>query len=309
LEIAQRLMKRAEHIAQHARSIQKAVYGAALALDAKEYLGHKTPTTSLEALALQHKLEVTAECMFYGVVYNLNVKKRLKEIRREVHSIGNWLEKKTRKRSELDAMVGIVGELVLSFREHYQFDEEQYCLNRLRRLHRGIWFQKRLYGSKPKTNPKTGRLRIAWNFTQRWARRLTVPVWGPVLLLIWACRLYLDLLLNSLKIFLLAIVLWVAGLSVAYEQFCDKCDVRDVVAQSQTADSAPAADGATKHVRYEHGINHAMTSFFGIQPPHDLDDLEGYGYGPFIITIIAITMGFVHLGIFVSHVYSLVSRR
>ena len=53
------------------------MYGALLALEAQELLANRTPTTALEALAVRHELEVTAECMFYGVEYNFDVRRRL----------------------------------------------------------------------------------------------------------------------------------------------------------------------------------------------------------------------------------------
>ncbi|PYT03421.1 MAG: hypothetical protein DMF60_18445 [Acidobacteria bacterium] len=138
LVIAKCLIGRSEKILEQAQSVPEAVHGAVLALEAQEYLGNRTPTTSLEALALKHQLEVLAECLFYGVEYNMNVRSRFEEIEKEVKSIGEWFRPKTRKVSMLNAEVRIVSELALQFREHNQFDEEQECLARIRELYRHL---------------------------------------------------------------------------------------------------------------------------------------------------------------------------
>ncbi|MGH9825517.1 MAG: hypothetical protein ACREDR_19980, partial [Blastocatellia bacterium] len=64
LAVADRLIQRAESMLQSARSVPDAVQGALLALEAHELLCNRTPTTTLEAIALKHQLEATAECMF-----------------------------------------------------------------------------------------------------------------------------------------------------------------------------------------------------------------------------------------------------
>src|SRR5205085_6309754 len=142
LVIASRLIQRADHVLQSASSLPQAIHGALLALEAQEYLGHRTPTTSLEALALKHQLEVLAECMFYGVEYNMDVMSRFQEIQKEVDSIGWWFQPGSRKLSKLNAEIRIVSEMLKMFRDHSQFDEEQKSLKRIRTLHRHLWFRR-----------------------------------------------------------------------------------------------------------------------------------------------------------------------
>ena len=56
-----------------------------------------------------------------------------------------------------------------------------------------------------------------------------------------------------------------------------------------------------------HGYVDAMTSFFGLQPAHELEaSIKEHGVW---LNMAAILLGFVHLGIFISHLYSMVSRR
>jgi len=258
LEIADRLIERAERILQSATSVPDAVHGAVLALEAQELLGNKTPTTTLEALALKHELEVTAECMFYGVEYNFDVKTRIKDIQRDVKSIGNWFRSKTRRRSELNAEFGILSELVRIFRQYNQFDEEQECLQQIREVHRHLWFRKH----------------------KSWA-------W-----IFYPARWYIEYLLGRMHRFVAAIALWIFALGLLFH------------ASEQQSGSWLAKFSGT--------LVHVFTSFFGLQPPHEMamhapDSALNLPLAWAVIFAIAI--GFVHLGIFVSHLYSIIARK
>lgn len=256
LEIADRLIQRAERILNSAISVPEAIHGALLALEAQELLGNKTPTTALEALSLKHQLEVTAECMFYGVEYNFDVKSRFKDIEKEVKSIGRWFYPRTHRLSELNAEINILSDLVRRFRQYNQFDEEQECLQRIRQLHRHLWFRK----------------------NKSWA-------W-----LFYPIRAYVEYLLGHLHRFVIAIIFWFLSLSFLF----DAC-IKD------------------KHsnifINMLRGPAHAITFFFGMQPPYDMGGLEGKGLYLELLTLFTIVMGFIHLGIFISHFYSIVSRR
>lgn len=262
LEIANHLLARANRILHSAQTVPEAVHGALLALDAQEYLGHRTPTTSLEALALKHILEVTAECKFYGVEYNKDVRSRFGEVERDLKSIGRWFRKKTRRLSVLNAEMGIVSALVMRFREYNQFDEEQECLACLRRLNRQLWSRK--HGA--------------------WA--------APFYLFRW----YVDSLLGSVLVFVVAIVGWIGLLSFLFAAYCN--------CHAVTTPDKPMEINAVLH-----GLGHAVTTFFAIQPAHTTAEIELIGYPAFALGLLAVLAGFVHLGIFVSHLYSLIARR
>ncbi len=64
-------------------TLRMSVRRATFATDALELTGHRTPTTALEALSTKHQLELTAECHFSGIEYNVDVKSRLAEIRKK----------------------------------------------------------------------------------------------------------------------------------------------------------------------------------------------------------------------------------
>lgn len=140
LLIADKLIERARKILDEANTVQDCIHGALLALEAQELLGYKTPTTCLEAIALKHQLEVKAECMFYGVGYNIDMENRFKEIEGEVKAVSEWFHPSVRKRSYLNAQLGIITELVEILRDYGQFDEELQCLKKIRKLNRQFYF-------------------------------------------------------------------------------------------------------------------------------------------------------------------------
>lgn len=125
LEVVERLVRRAQRGPGEGPSVPAMIYGALLALEAHEITANRTPTIALEALTLKHQYEVRAECLFLGVKYNLDVTKRLKEIREEVCTIGTWFEPWTRRDSKAEARGNIVNRLVAEYAANNQFEEEQ----------------------------------------------------------------------------------------------------------------------------------------------------------------------------------------
>ncbi|MGZ5434606.1 MAG: hypothetical protein ACXWID_01615 [Pyrinomonadaceae bacterium] len=257
LLIADFMIHRAQHILKNADAVADTIRGATLALDAQEYLGYRTPTTSLDAVALKHQLEVQAECMFYGVEYHLDTKRRFAEIRSEMDSASAWFRSTTRDVSKVNANLGIVSDLVRIYRNFNQFDEEQAGLIELRHLCRSLWLKR----------------------NRSWA-------W-----LFWLPRWYIDHLLNSISTFAIVILGWLLVFGTLYAKL-------------------PPHNGehAVKS-RLAHGFEDAIVTFFGLQPPHELFDLEKSGLAVVWVTMFLIIMSFLHLGVFVSHLYALTTRR
>ncbi len=139
LRIAKTLLDRSEKILRTAETVPDAIHAALLALEAKEILACRTPTTALEALAVQQLGEITAESMFYGIEYNLNVKDRFQEVQREVQAISRWFSTDGSKKSEINARLTIIENLAQRFRELNQFEEEQECLVEARKLRFEFW--------------------------------------------------------------------------------------------------------------------------------------------------------------------------
>lgn len=254
LVIADRLIARAERMLAEIRTVPQAVYGAVLATDALELLGGKTPTTSLEALMLRHQFEALAECQFVGTQHHVDVKSRITDLVIEVDSLAFWFGKtaRSRKVARWNAELAILNKLINVFSEHNQFDEDQKLQVRARRLHRKLWLHER-------------------------------PLLKPLEIVPW----YVEKLLASVPIFLLAIAGWILIMGLLFH-FVKAPDV--TVGQ---------------------GIADAFSSFLGVQPPADdkLWNSEHGWNGPFCLIAATIALGFLHLGIFISHLYSIVTRK
>lgn len=139
LLIAEWLLTRARSILDDSPGFTDIIRGAVMATDALELTGLRTPTVAVEALRLKHQFEVLAECKFSGVEYHIPIEERLKEIRRDVYAISRWFGRKKRREASMNAQMAILTSLVRVFREHGQFDEEQQCMARMRRLHNALW--------------------------------------------------------------------------------------------------------------------------------------------------------------------------
>lgn len=296
LEVATRLVTRAERLRQNAESAIRAVQGAVLAVDAMELLGEKAQTTFLEALTLKHEFEAIAECQFQGVQMHFDVKSRMKDIRYEISQLSRFFNPSPSicKEAEWNAEAAIISRLIKIYQNYNEFDEELAFQVRSRALNRRLWFKSKMgvFGDE-----------------LRWANPL---YWAPC---------YVHGLLRSIPLFSLAILLWIGVLSGLF------------------AFASPASNSARLHK----GFEDAVTSFFSVGSPthHDegtlisllsssdtssteerlsiieknmvfiYDKVNEEKYPPQYMAIIclAIIAGFIHIGIFISHLYLISSRK
>jgi hypothetical protein len=256
LVIAEKLINRGEKIFDEAKAVQDCIHGATLALEAQELLGYRTPTTSLEAIALRHKLEVKAECMFYGMEHNIDVKNRIEEIEKEVDVVAQWFNPRVKKRAALNAKMGIITEVMRIFKNYGQFDEEEECLNYFRGLNR------------------------RWSLMQPGFK-------GTFFWIIFPIRWYVEKLVGSLPLFILALISWPALLGIFSAWTRAKFFVNEEF-----------------KFRFWDHVMDSFSTFFGLQPGNFPTNAQGK-----ILTIILIFLGFIHLGIFISHLYTLITRR
>lgn len=159
LAIADFLIGRARKILDDAKSCEGYVLGAVLALEAKELLCGQSMTTALEAVSLQHQLEVKAECSFLGVAHEIEVEPRFEEIESEVNMTIGIPEK---SKSTIDKIISIfkkcetrlyaksyntqleiVNNIRGIFNDYEQFDEEERCIIKTRK------FRQRLHWHQP----------------------------------------------------------------------------------------------------------------------------------------------------------------
>lgn len=140
LLIVNRLLCRADRLLVTGDNVLDAVQGATLALDAAELLDEKTPTSHLQAIALRHKLETIAECLFHGVGQNPDINARINEVIREVERAGRWYAPPRREEQILNAQISVLNELIVRYREFNRFDEEGACAHEMQhRIARSLW--------------------------------------------------------------------------------------------------------------------------------------------------------------------------
>jgi hypothetical protein len=266
LEIAESLINRAKRIYHEAKLLEECIYGAVLASEAIDLLDYRTPTTCLEAIALRHELEVKAECMFYGVEYNIDIKNRLRELKSEIGTVSRYFHKSVKEKSSLNAQMMIVTEIMKIFRDHGQFDEEQECMKYFRKLNRQWYFKKHSY-----------------------------------LIFFKPLRYYFDTLIGNFRYFLIAILLLPLILGIMSHTL--KADFKEKNAGNTTAQSVP--DGSHQNDwDISNHIVHAYFTFYGLMPVKFPINVSAK-----VIIMILVIAGFFHLGIFVSFLFTILSRR
>lgn len=293
-QIAEALLVRARRLERDAKSAVAAVHAALLAHEARHLLQDKTLALSLEALAIQHRMEVTAECAFVGTSSRLEVGRRFAELNRDIQKIvGKGKEKGYRTHQTYNALVEIADDLRQIYRHYDQFQEEAEVINKLR------WYEWRLkYAS---FQPDSGR---------RWLISRTAFV--PKLLFGGIPEGYFNIVLGGFWRIALAMFLWVALFGALYDsnKLCHK-------------------EAACACYQYDDWLRHSAATFFAAQqgtagdPKYQLDDVGNGGSAKEVltmkdkpsfttfwsITIAEMILGFIHLGIFVSFLFQKISRR
>ncbi|MCY1528086.1 hypothetical protein D9M68_631780 [compost metagenome] len=132
--IAKELIARAQHILDNARQVIDAVHAATLALEAKELLNGLTPSLALHAFSIQQEAEVTAECLFVGTEYNVELKERFKDIEKEIACISERFSSHQQKKIQLNAQLALIESMAGIYGSYRQFEEELKCLNEARKL-------------------------------------------------------------------------------------------------------------------------------------------------------------------------------
>ncbi len=124
------LLARSRQVLRETRdfpSVKEAIYAAVLASEAMRALGRRVPGLSLEALALQQRAEVEAECCFLGTESGFDVHERLLHVDQLIGMIlrkPSSLQSPARERQRANARIEVVAEIRRVFREFDKFDEE-----------------------------------------------------------------------------------------------------------------------------------------------------------------------------------------
>lgn len=255
LLIADKLTQRSRAVLEQAKSPSDAFLAATLALNAKELLANRTPTTALKALTLQHRAEVMAESLFHGIEFNLDVESRFADIKREVKAISRWFSGRRRRRVALNARLAIVEELAREFSELDQFEEERKCRAEARRLYFDFWA-----------------------YQSSW-RLFLLPLLR-----------YLSFSLRSLPVFLGLVTFWIILFGVGWDLL------------------EPTVHGVNDQ-SFWNAFTSSVVFFFTLTPPGTYwGGAERQVLWNSVITFQSV-VSLSHLGLLVSHIYLIVSRR
>jgi hypothetical protein len=308
LLVSEILLARCDARLNSVRTVKDAVAGAVMATSALELLGPKTPTTARDALELKHRFEVLAECQFGGIQYNLQPEQRFGEIRRDMKLLGRWYGVGSRDTAVFNGELTIISRLMRVYRDYEEFDEEEQCRARMRSLQRAIWWR------KSRRNP------FSW---------FVLPV-----------RAYIEFLIGSMTRFAAALVVWIFLLSLAFSHFEEQARehargqltgemavVADVFLSpspsgepsmmtpwtSAQAETAWVVCDEPCQARIVGSIEPALPDFYPLSSAisffFGVELLESPEKGWVAVSIVAMLAGFIHLGIFISQLYSIVARK
>jgi hypothetical protein len=187
-----------------------------------------------------------------GMQEHVDVRSRIVDLSREVKALSNWFgeTKQERKVAGWNMELAVIDKLIEVFRDNNQYDEEQELQICARMLHRKLWIQAR-------------------------------PWFKPVEWVPW----YVEKLLASVSVFLMALVGWIAILGLLFW----------------------LVGGVTVGCAY----SDAFVTFFGLQPPGDNSfwTVENGWNGAFALIACTMLLGCVHVGILISHLYSSIARK
>ena len=138
LELATRLIRRAEKMKGTIIDAEGAIHAAVLADVALELLDSKTPAVSMEALLWKHYYEIVAECEFVGVRANLDMKDRYIDIHNAMGRICRADNNRIREVIFLSGMAEIIEKISKLLRDNGKLEEAAYFTTHSRRLHRKL---------------------------------------------------------------------------------------------------------------------------------------------------------------------------
>jgi hypothetical protein len=275
--LAENLIERAQNLEPDAKTAVAAIHAALLAMDARRLLRGGALTLSLDALAIQHRMEVTAECSFIGTASKLNTGERLRDIKDEIERIVKC------KYQVNNAMVEIVDQLRRIYREFDQFMEEEEALKSVR-----CYEWKLKYWSPL---PASG------------IKLISSGMKSPVKLALGIPEAYFLLLMRGFGWIVLSVIIWIAVFAYGYwclEKMGKVCGY-GLGYEGWFFHSAATFLALQQGIAGDPGIEQAGRSL-------TLVGESGFVWF-WVISIAEMAFGFVHIGIFVSYLFQKISRR
>ncbi len=278
--IAERLLQRALRLEQTSSGLVSAIHLALLASVTREVLQQRNVTLSLQALALQQRMEVTAECAFMGTTGALDVAARIRSLDAMVDVL--FAPPFLPQMQKAKAMAEIVSHLRRIYGTFGRVREEAECMREMRRYRRQARYYNRHPGSRL--------LRHRAEYRGRSFGR--------------ALEWYFDMIVGGFwritaamaAIVLLFTILF--ALSASRIGFCADCS--EVVLWG-----ASLVQSAVTFFALQSGIvNDATTRSVVVS----LDDTGAF-FLFWTITVAEMLLGFMHLGLLISYLYEKLSRR
>jgi hypothetical protein len=280
LKIAEMLIGRSYRIADQMLSAEEAIHSALVALEASEILYGRSMTTALESFSSQHQMEVRAECSFYGVSHEIFTEPRFEEIAYLTDSIIRISagQDESKISSSLNAQIEMINNIRISFKDFEQFDEEDRCIDQIRKLTQGLHFYSTIYSNRGGRIKKY--FKRLWTFLgERYFNFLMSAGWKLGLaVLTWTSAFALSYLF----------ILGNSAIDISNLDFVDAF-FRAVVKSGQT--------------------------FFSLQPNevqlidgNNDSKLAGLKYFD-VLLVVQFIIAYSHLGIFIAWLYQKLSRR
>lgn len=276
--IAKKLIQRAEPLLHQRDSLDMDLLGAVLSTEALELLRFQTPTLALQALSMKHEFEVKAEVAFIGVGHHFDLHRRFQEMFRDTLAATRFFERKRRKLAEYDTLVSIANRLMVVFREAGQFDEEMCCLIKIRHWHRKLRKCMVLHNKR------------YWEMPFQWLMS------------------YAEWLLAKPSNFIGALLIWLFVLTSLWYglekyTFHNGLYVIDGLTKKTIPIIPIEPKNSMEYLRS--AISKAMPAFSAGET-NEVGRASWYGFGLQAISSIS---GMFHFGVFISYLYSSVSRK
>ncbi len=289
-QVAAGILEIAKQATSNVCTTETAIHVALMALDARRLLAGESLSLSLEALALQHKMEVTAECAFIGTASKLAVKDRISSLNEDIKKITR--KNKNHSYQTNNALVEIVGNIRQIYKQYDHFFEEEESIIKLRTYE---WHLK-YWSNQPKSN----------------ARRFISNVFFILKLIIAGLpEFYFNYVISRLWKMGLCISIWILIFAVVYSllfpidviRTADYCEIgfHEWLIHSTVNFLAPGTGiGVLADIKAQSFLANCETL-----TTLNIIEFRRYWY----ISLTEMLFGFVHIGIFISYLFQKISRR
>jgi hypothetical protein len=282
-QIAEALLRRARHFEGDVRSLTAAIHVALLAREASYLVGSPTLTLALEALAIRYRMEVTAECSFLGNARQLAVKRRLESLEDEVRTLVGKGRNADYQRDS--ALMKIVDDLRGIYHSYGHFAEEQEARIRL--------------------------LSYEWRARYSHSNRLR----NIVCKIVGFPEAYINTAARGVGCLASLMVMWIVVFAAGY-MFLVRCD--EQAACNNFGPSQWLQHSAMTFFAAEQGLA-GDPKFMGWsfqngelkkEPVEPILVKAKEDYSRFwTLTVIEVSLGYVHLGLLISYIFQKIARR